>query len=190
VLSTLQAPDIYTRSSAGFVARVHAVGENWAAATPLPGWNVRDLVNHLVNEERWTPELLSGATIAEIGDRFEGDLLGDDPTAACDRAAAAALAAIGATGAMERVVQLSFGEQAGHEYTMQLAADHLVHTWDLARAVGADETLDPDAVAAVLEWFDATEMLYREAGLIGARVEVGPGAGPQEMLLARFGRKP
>jgi hypothetical protein len=73
---------------------------------------------------------------------------------------------------------------------MQLAADHLVHTWDLARAVGADETLDPDAVAAVLEWFDATEMLYREAGLIGARVEVGPGAGPQEMLLARFGRKP
>ncbi len=186
--STLDVHDVYARSSAGFLARVHAVGDNWDAPTPLPGWNVRDLVNHLVNEERWTPELFKGAAVADIGDRFDGDLLGEDPIRTCDRAAAAALAAICATGAMERVVQMSFGEQPGYEYAMQLAADHLVHTWDLARAVGADQTLDPATVSTILDWFDGTETLYRQAGVIGPRVQVGPQAGPQETLLARFGR--
>ena len=71
---------------------------------------------------------------------------------------------------------------------MQLAADHLVHSFDLARAVGAGETLDPDAVTAVLDWFDGTEALYREMGVIGPRVEVPAGAGPQAQLLGRFGR--
>jgi uncharacterized protein (TIGR03086 family) len=124
---------------------------------PLPGWTVRQLVNHLVNEERWTPPLLAGATIEEVGSRFDGDLLGDDPVAAFDGAAAAALAVVRAEGALEGTVHLSFGDHPAREYAMQLAADHLVHAWDLARAIGADQSLDTDAVTAVREWFDAME---------------------------------
>jgi uncharacterized protein (TIGR03086 family) len=181
--------EIYAVCSAGFTERVHAVGDRWKDPTPLPGWDVRELVNHLVNEERWTPPLFGGSTIEEVGDRFDGDLLGDDPVSTVDEAAAAALAAVRAEGAVEGAVHLSFGDHPGREYAMQLAADHLVHTWDLARAIGADEKLDPQAVDAVLDWFGDTEVQYREMGVIGPRVEVPAGAGPQAQLLGRFGRE-
>jgi hypothetical protein len=73
---------------------------------------------------------------------------------------------------------------------MQLAADHLVHAWDLAVATGTDRTLDPDAVSAVRAWFEPIEHLYREAGAIGPRVPLPESASPQDHLLAMFGRQP
>jgi len=73
---------------------------------------------------------------------------------------------------------------------VQLAADHLVHAWDLARAIGADQILDTDAVTAVREWFEAMETTYRDMGVIGPRVELPTAAGPQAQLLAMMGRTP
>jgi uncharacterized protein (TIGR03086 family) len=170
---------------------VHAVGDRWADPTVLPGWDVRELVNHLVNEERWTPELFAGATVEQVGDRFDGDLLGADPVAAFDDAAAAALRTVQGPGAMDRAVHLSFGDRPGSEYALQLSADHLVHAWDLARALGTDETLDEEVVAVLLDWYvRETEELYHRIGVIGPRVEVPAGAGPQAALLGRFGRRP
>jgi uncharacterized protein (TIGR03086 family) len=182
--------EIYDRCAAEFTARVHAVGGRWDHPTELPGWDVRDLVQHLVYEERWTPPMLAGSTMAEVGDRFEGDLLGDDPVAAFDDAAAGALAAVRADGVLERTVHLSFGDHPGLEYVMQLSADHLVHAVDLARALGVDETLDVELTEAVLAWFAPVEGMYREYGVIGPRVEWSPGAGAQARLLGMMGRRP
>ena len=56
--------------------------DQWGNATPCSEWSVRDLVNHIVNEDKWTVPLIQGATIEEVGDRFDGDLLGDDPLTA------------------------------------------------------------------------------------------------------------
>ena len=105
---------------------------------------------------------------------------------AFERAHAAALTAVDE--APDRDVHLSFGDTPRAEYTRQLAADHLVHAWDLARAVGEDDTLDAGAVEAVREWFASMEDAYRGAGVIGDRVPVDPGADPQTALLAMFGR--
>ena len=114
-------------------------GGQWQAATPDDGWAVRDLVNHVVSEDLWAPPLLAGSTVAEVGDRFDGDVLGTDPKAAWAAAAMRAVRAAGADGAMDRIVHLSFGDFPGRDYTLQLFADHLIHAWDLARAIGADE---------------------------------------------------
>ena len=181
--------EIYRRSSAEFGHRVHAVGDRWDARTPCPEWDARALVNHLVNEERWTPPLLGGATIAEIGDRFDGDLLGADASSNVATASAAALAAVEAVD-LDSAVHLSFGDHPAREYVTQLAADHLVHAWDLARALGVDETLDAETVDAVLGWFGSTEELYRQIDVIGPRADVPADAGPLDTLVARFGRKP
>jgi uncharacterized protein (TIGR03086 family) len=182
--------EIYDRCAAEFAARVHAVGASWDRPTELPGWDVRDLVHHLVYEERWTPPMLAGSTMAEVGDRFEGDLLGDYPVTAFDEAAAEALAAVQADGVLERIVHLSFGDHPGLEYVMQLSADHLVHAVDLARALGVDETLEPEVTDAVLAWFEPMEDMYREYGVIGPRVEWAAGAGAQARLLGMMGRRP
>jgi hypothetical protein len=109
-----------------FGARVEAVREEqWSLPTPCTDWNVRDLVNHLVYENRWTDPILAGKTIEEVGDRFEGDLLGDDPVAAWRDAVAEARAAVAAPGALGRAVHLSFGDAPAELYVHQLFADHL-----------------------------------------------------------------
>jgi uncharacterized protein (TIGR03086 family) len=172
-----------------FDARVRAVGDDqWELPTPCSDWNVRQLVNHLVYENRWTVPLMGGSTIAEVGDRYEGDLLGDDPKGAWAESSADAVAAVQADGAMERTVDLSSGPTPASEYVSQLYADHLIHAWDLARAVGADERLDPELVDACAAWFASMEDIYRSIGAIGPRAETAPGADAQTTLLAAFGR--
>jgi len=181
----------YRRSLSEFTDRVPQVGaDQWEGPTPCAEWNVRALVNHIVYEDRWTVPLVRGAALAEVGDRFEGDLLGADPSGAARDAAAEADEAFSEPGALERTVELSFGETPAREYGYQLLADHLVHAWDLAAAIGAERRLDPDVVRAVADWFADAEAGYRRAGAIAARVEVGADASDQDRLIAAFGRDP
>jgi uncharacterized protein (TIGR03086 family) len=183
--------DLYTRSVNSFVDKVHAVGDDqWSASTPCADWNVRELVNHIVYEQLWSAPLFDGATIAEVGDRFEGDVLGHHPQGAATQAGATATQAVAAPGAMERIVHLSFGDTPADEYVTQLLADHLIHGWDLAVGIGADRGLDPEAVAFLMPWFAEREEIYRAGGVIGPRVEVGPEATDADRLLAGFGRDP
>lgn len=183
--------DLYRQSVAGFTDRVRQVRpDQWSAPTPCTEWDVHALVNHIVYEERWMPPLFAGATIAEVGDRFEGDQLGDDPAASAAEAAQEADAAVAEPGALDRTVHLSFGDFPGSEYLYQLLADHLVHAWDLAAAIGADRALHPAAVAECARWFAPVEDAYRGSGAIGPRVEVPPDASEQDRLIAAFGRDP
>jgi uncharacterized protein (TIGR03086 family) len=159
--------------------------EQWELGTPCTRWTVRDLVNHVVGEDLWTPPLFGGATVAEVGDRFAGDVLGTDPPAASDAAAAAAMSAVAEPDAIERTVHVSFGDISGEEYAWQLAFDHLVHAWDLGRAIGTDPTFDPAVVRACAAWFEHAEELYRDwrgdrcsRGDAGERVPAAAAGGP------------
>ncbi len=186
----LTVPELHRRAADSFGARVEAIQDDqWHLPTPCSEWDVRTLVNHMVAENRWTAPLFAGQTIAEVGDRFDGDLLGDDPKGAWADSAAEAVTAVHGEGAMDRIVHLSFGDLPGREYTMQLFADLLIHGWDLARAIGADDRLDPELVDACAAWFAAVEDAYRSGGSVGPRVEVGPHADAQTRLLAAFGRR-
>ena len=182
--------ELYRRTSDEWLARVRAVKPDaWDAPSPCTDWNARDVVNHIVGEELWLPPLMDGATVAEVGDRYDGDLLGDDPVVKAEQAAADAVAGVPQPVAEKRIVHLSFGDFPASEYTCQLAADHLIHAWDLAAAVGGDRRLDPELVSAIAEWFGPVEGAYRGAGAIADRPEVGD-QDPQTQLLAAFGRNP
>ncbi|MFG1815533.1 TIGR03086 family metal-binding protein [Kribbella sp. NPDC049174] len=178
--------ELHNRTVDGFVRLVNEVGpDQWSAPTPCSDWDVRALVNHVVGEERWTVPLMEGKTIAEVGDSLDGDLLGDDPVTA---ASAAARAARDAAAAPIDKVHLSYGDEDPPEYLRQLAADHLIHGWDLAAAIGAAPQLDPELVDEVATWFAERDELYRSAGMVA-----DPLAGftdPADQLIGAFGRDP
>ena len=78
----MELADLHRRSVESWRSRLDAVDDSqWTLPTPCTEWDVRALVNHVIGEELWTVPLVDGATIEEVGDRFDGDLLGDDPTA-------------------------------------------------------------------------------------------------------------
>lgn len=182
--------EAYRRAVVEFGARVRAVGpDQWNRPTPCTDWDVRDLVGHLVNEERWAPPLLAGSTIEEVGDRFEGDLLSDDPRAAWEDAAAEATEAAGQEEVLGRMVHVSFGDITGEEYLCQLTTDHVIHAWDLARATGGDERLDPELVDFVFRYLEPKADEWRRMGAFGPSVETPPGADQQAKLLAIAGRR-
>jgi uncharacterized protein (TIGR03086 family) len=91
--------------------------------------------------------------------------------------------------ALERTVHLSFGDASGREYVMQLTADLALHAWDLARATGQDDTLDPGAVALLLPWTEASAGLIAGSGMFDPPIDPGPGAPGDVRLLGLLGRK-
>ena len=117
-------------------------------------------------------------------------LLGAAPREAAEAAGKVAIASFGEPGAIERTVHLSFGDTPAEEYAWQLVADHVVHTWDLAAATGGETGLDAGLVAACATWWRSWEDTYRGAGAVADRVAVPPDAGPQDRLIASFGRDP
>lgn len=180
---------LYRRTVKAWTDRVAAVGpDQWDAPTPCSEWDVRALVNHVAGEDLWTVPLMDGATIEEVGSRFDGDLLGDDPVERALVAAEDAVRSVAAQLPAQRPVHLSYGDEAADEYVRQLAADHLVHGWDLAVATGGDRQLDPELVSEVATWFAEREEAYRAAGAVGARA--GGGDDAQSRLLSAFGRDP
>lgn len=182
----------YETAVRSFGDRVHRVrADQWAASTPNTDWDVRALVNHVVGECAWVPPLVGGQTIADVGDSLSGDLLGDDPVAAWDQQSAAALASWRTPGALDGSVHLSYGEESAREYCRQVAFDALVHSWDLARAIGDDETLDPHAIDHALEWL-TPEVLggFTRGGAFAASVPIAADASPQDRLIALTGRQP
>jgi uncharacterized protein (TIGR03086 family) len=185
----MDAFTLYHRSVEFFAERVNAVADDqWGDPTPCVEWTVRDLANHVTYENLWTVPLMDGATIEEVGDRFDGDLLGADPIGSALSAARAAIASVAASLPRGGTVHLSFGETPKEEYAMQLAADHLVHGWDLAVATGGDTRMDPHLVHGIAAWFADREERYRGSGAISARRVLTGEA--QHDLLARFGRDP
>ena len=185
--------DVYTlyhRSVESWADRVNAVRpEQWDLPTPCREWSVRDLTNHVTGEDRWTVPLMRGSTTSDVGARLEGDLLGEDPIGSSLTAAADATTVVRETLPSDAPVHLSYGEERREEFVHQLAADHLVHGWDLAVAIGADPRLDPALVHEVATWFAEREDLYRSVGVVGARKSC-TGSDAQAALLAGFGRDP
>lgn len=184
-----EATDRFQRATAHFGDLVHKVdADQWGSQTPCSDWDVRALVNHLVYEARWAPAMLAGRTIAEVGNQFDGDLLGSDPVTSYDEALSAAANSMTAPGALEGQVHLSYGDTPANDYIAQMACDFVVHSWDLARGIGADDTLDPDMVQWVDDVARPQAAMLEASGMFGTRVDVSDDADPQTKLLALFGR--
>lgn len=147
-----------------------------AADTPCEGWCVQDLVDHAVSTQI----------------NFAGGLVGADIPEGADWPAArdAIRSALGNEGVLEGMTEMPGMGQVPKMVPFGIAAsDLLIHTWDLARAIGADETLPAEAVAAThagLQRFP--EQAMRSSGMFSGAVESAADADAQTQMLNFAGR--
>lgn len=182
--------ELFMRAQRIFDANVKQIKDDqWHLPTPCTEWDVRDLVQHLAMENAWAKPMLESRTIADVGGALDGDLLGEDPVSSWDSWAAEAREAVSQPGALEATVHASFGDLTGDAYLTQLWNDLLIHAWDLARAIGADETLDPELVQICYDIFKPMEERLKASGVFGEKIEVPEDASLQTKLLAVTGRR-
>jgi len=177
--------DHHRKVAGGFTRRVDGTAD-WDAPAPVDGWTARDVVGHLVD---WFPGFLEAGT----GIRLEpGPSVDDDPAAAWHAQVAAVQQLLDDPAYAGRVLSnphigdVPLPEAVDRFYT----ADVFMHTWDLARATGQDETLDADTCAAMLAGMEPMDEVLRASGQYGPRVQVAADADPQTRLIGFIGRDP
>ena len=157
----------------------------WDDPAPCEGWVARDVVRHLVT---WLPAFLSGSSDVELP---PGPSVDDDPVAAWTTLADAVQRLLDdPTAASGPVSNPHLGEMTVESaLAMIWTNDVFLHTWDLARATGQDERLDPERCARMYEGMLPMDEVLRGSGHYGPRVAVPDDADAQTKLLAFIGRQ-
>lgn len=180
-----EVADRYTRLADAFEARVEAAAdERWSDPSPCEGWSARDVVAHVVNSQRGLLSRFEGREIAPMADD-------EDPKEAWRTTYPAFKAAIADAENMQKLVPGPMGDMPAEFMVGRfLSTDVLVHTWDLARAVGGDERIDEEAAAQALKGLQPMDAMIRQPGIFGEKVEAPEGADVQTQLLCFLGRRP
>jgi len=171
-----------------FARRLRLVGPgDWQRPTPCSEWDVRALVNHVIGANVRYELLLHGASSPQVEATRSVDHLGDDALASFLATAEREVACFLEEGALDRVTHHVIGDRTGRELLSMRILDVAVHAWDLARAIGAEETVDGDVVSFLLA--DTADLELGPA-FVPADSEVLRDATPQYQLLHRLGRRP
>ena len=181
------AADEHRTIAAAFTERVHGVPPGaWDNPAPCEGWVARDVVRHLVE---WFPAFLKAGAGVDLP---KGPSVDEDPVAAWTVHSQGVQALLDDPATAGRVLsdrhvgEVPLDQAVDRFYT----ADVFMHTWDLARATGQDESLDPGKCAELLEGMLPLDDLLRRSGQYGPRVDVPESADVQTRLLAFIGRAP
>lgn len=184
-LSELHPAERHRQVAAGFTNRVQGAA-HWDAPSPVAAWTARDVVRHLVE---WLPPFLAAGASVELP---KGPSVDDDPVAAWQEHCAGVQALLDDPKTAQRsLVNQHIGEIPLDRAIDQFyTSDVFMHTWDLARATGQDDRLDPDQCAVLLAGMEQMEDLIRASGQFGERVPTPEDADPQTRLLGFIGRDP
>ncbi|WP_205473165.1 TIGR03086 family metal-binding protein [Nocardioides sp. SYSU D00038] len=159
---------------------------DWDAPSPVAEWRARDVVRHLVE---WFPSFLSAGAGVDLP---TGPSVDADPAGAWRHLADAVAGLLADPATADRVLsnphigEVPLPEAVSRFFT----ADVFMHTWDLARATGQDDTLDPERAAALLAGMEPMDEVLRASGQYGARVAVSADAPVQDRLVGFIGRDP
>ena len=171
-----------------FTDRVRGVAPDaWDNPAPPEGWVARDVVLHLTE---WLPAFLKAGAGVELP--RGGPPVDDDPVAAWTVHSDAVQALLDDPATPGRVLSnpntgdVPLDQAIDRFYT----SDVFMHTWDLARATGQDERLDPDKCAQLLDGMVEMDEVLRASGHYGPRVEVAADTDVQTRMIAFIGRTP
>jgi uncharacterized protein (TIGR03086 family) len=168
----------------GFDARVAAVpADRWDAGSPCPEWTARDVVGHVVGNHRWLATTVRGGEPQPMA-------VDEDPAEAWRDAYAGILALAEDPVAMDELVEGPAGKMPFEQMLARFVCmDVLVHTWDLARAVGGDEQLDEGSVTQAYRTLKPMDEQIRQPGFFGPKLEPPADADVQTEFLYFVGRR-
>jgi uncharacterized protein (TIGR03086 family) len=180
-----EVTDRYERVAATFTERATEVPiDRWEQPSPCEGWTARDVVSHMVHASR----LFLARAGVELD---EGPSADDDPLGAWTHARDGVLAALSDPAIANREYETPMGAMDLETTVGRFGiGDVLVHTWDLARAAGLDDTLDPDEVGRLLAVMEPNDEIMRQGTAFGPKVDVPDDASDQDKLIAFTGRQP
>jgi uncharacterized protein (TIGR03086 family) len=173
----------YRNLAESFTARVESVPDDrWEAQTPCEEWTARDLVQHVVDS--------SGLFLGFVGQPApQGPPVAQDPLGAWVAARDAVQAGLDDPAIADREFDGLMGRSTYAKAVDKfLCTDLLLHGWDLARATGGDETMDPDEVRKVFDALRSFGDALRSPRAFGPALEPPPGADEKTQLLAYAGR--
>lgn len=174
----------YRRVADGFEVAVRAATpEGWAAQSPCEKWKARDVVAHVVAGHRGVIAGVRG------GESVPMDAA-EDPVQAWREASQAIDEISGDSEASAKEIDGPTGRMAAGQIIDQFVTmDLLVHTWDLARAVGAPDRLDQDSVSRAFETLKPMDAMIRAPYVFGPKLEPPPDADVQTEFLYFLGRR-
>jgi uncharacterized protein (TIGR03086 family) len=170
--------DLYRQASRWTADKV-AGARDLDAQTPCPEWRVQDLLNHMLDTQRYFAGAARGEKAA-MPAPSPPSLLTDDPAADFARAIAEVTDAYSRDGVLEKT-----GPALGIAFS-----DQLLHGWDLARATRQDETMPDGLAEAAYDCIHGRFSDEQRKGVFGPEIAVGDDATPEQRLLAYTGRDP
>ncbi|UPK74219.1 TIGR03086 family metal-binding protein [Nocardioidaceae bacterium SCSIO 66511] len=175
----------YSRLRKTFAAKVAAVPEErWQNQSPCEEWTARDVVRHVIETQGMFEQL--------VGRNLEpGPSVEDDPHGAFLAATGQVQQHLDEPETAETAYEGYFGPTTFEESVDGfLSMDLVVHGWDLARAAGLDEHIDPNDVEWVWSRASALQDTMRGPNVYGPAIDAEPDADDQDRLLAFLGRQP
>lgn len=167
-----EVADLHLAVCRRFGEAVAAADGNWDRPSPCDAWDARGVLEHVIG---FHDVLL----LRPLG--LKPDRPRDDPRARW-RLTYDSLTEALTSGVATRL--------DAYPLMPNLTRDVLVHTWDLARAVGADDRLNPQWCELFCGELSADGQTSRSAGMFKAPLPMPDESDPQTRLLARLGRDP
>ena len=171
--------DCYARASEWTLSKVPAAAQKMDARTPCDEWDVRTLMNHMLDTEGYFVGSARGEDVSPPSPN-PPELLGDDPVADFTRGRDETMATFSREGVVEKT-----GPALGIAF-----ADQLLHGWDLAKATGQDATMPAGLAEAAYEHIHGRFTDAQRRGVFKPEVTLAEDASAQDKLLAYTGRNP
>lgn len=176
----------YARRASAFAEKVAAVSEDqWSAPSPCSDWTAKDVVRHVVDSQ--------GRFLGFVGREMgEHPSVGDDPEGAVRAVTGRIQQDLEDPELAAETFEGFMGTQAFETAVDRfLAADLVIHGWDLARATGQDDTIPVQDLAEMQEAVQQfPEEAMRSPGAFGPVVAVADDASDQDKLMGFLGRQP
>lgn len=168
--------------------------DQWSLPVPkeisAKGGTLREIINYHAYDDAWVPEMLAGKTIAEVGKKYDGDLLGANPKQSWHAIVDKAVTAVKNAKDLTQPVHMSYGDFPAQEYLVHISMFRGMRAIDLAKFIGVDAQLEPELLQGLWDHLSPHAAEWRQMGVFGPEIRVPADAPLQQRLLGLTGRQP